>query len=81
MIAVETEVERLKAALRRIATLQPNRTSRARMRSLVVHLQSIAVSALGESIRLGIDSYDSERPDDDGPYTGERGNLDMRNFR
>lgn len=51
------------------------------MRSTVVHLQSIAVSALGESIKLGIDAFDAETPSEDGTYTGERGNLSMRNFR
>lgn len=57
----ETETERLKAALRRIATARPTRGKKASMRGLVVQLQSLAVSALAESITLGIDDYDRQK--------------------
>lgn len=77
----ETDIDRLKEALRRIATLQPTRRKKASMRGLVVQLQALAVSALGEDITLGIDDYDAGRPVADGPFTGERGNLSLRSFR
>lgn len=57
----EEKAQRLRAILREIATRQPARGKRASMRGLVVQLQSLAVSALGESITLGIDEYDRQK--------------------